>query len=202
MQLIERTKKEQKSYDKQKRKEVFMKNLTLLKARILKTKLDPSDTRTIQVHSDTEGKMRNFYISNPYLQTNANFTCVSSILEDYENNRFIYKGMLLGADNAIGVVEFNVPISEVVADPNGNVKFQEMISEENALGVCQRYWDKIGENAEKIKGHSTYFGKPDFVLGTLLKRENGTFEYTDTIDDTVEKMLAQDRESARQKEML
>ena len=127
MEIIERTKKEEKLYDRAKRLENLKKRWTLLKAKLLNRGISPDDSRTLQAHKDGEGALRNYYISNPYLQNGAGYICVNPIIEDHENSRFVYRGILNGADNATGVIESNVPLSEIVASPEGNIKLQEMI---------------------------------------------------------------------------
>lgn len=169
MDIIEITNKTRKEYNKMKKQESLKQKWTLLKAKLLKRGISPDDSRTLQAHKDSQGLLRDYYISNTYLQNGASYTCVNAIMEDIENNRFIYRGMLQGADNAIGIIESNVPLSEIVASPDGNIKFQEMLLAENSAKVRNQYYRKIGEKQEPLENHSTYFGKPDFVLGTILK---------------------------------
>ena len=175
--MIEMNEKEQKKYEKAKRREELKRKWTLLKAKLLKGKISPEDTRTIQAHKDTQGNLRDYYIANPYLQDSATYDSVNPIMEDYENHRFVYRGIMRGADNAIGVLESNIPLSEIVASPNGNIMLQEILSEKNATKVRDQYYQAIGEKLGTSKGHMTHFNKPDFVLGTILTDERGQFTF-------------------------
>lgn len=194
IQIIERTKKDERKYNRQRRIEELKKQMMLLKAKLLKKGISPDDTRTLQAHADGQGDKRDYYISNPYLQKDSSYKCVNPIIEDESNNRYVYRGLVRGADNAIGVIESNVSISEIVASPSGNIKFQDMLSGENAMQVCKQYYRKIGESEERLTGHFSNFGKPDFVLGTILKGENGEFTFTDEIQSDIEQMLEEERE--------
>ena len=202
MQMIEMNEKEQKKYEKAKRREELKRKWTLLKAKLLKGKISPEDTRTIQAHKDTQGNLRDYYIANPYLQDSATYDSVNPIMEDYENHRFVYRGIMRGADNAIGVLESNIPLSEIVASPNGNIMLQEILSEKNATKVRDQYYQAIGEKLGTSKGHMTHFNKPDFVLGTILTDERGQFTYTHEIAKDIEETLHQEREQLKKEEVM
>lgn len=177
------------------------KNLTLFVKKIFKQRISPEDTRTVQAHKGAGGDL-DYYISSPYLQDGSNYLSVQTIIEDIENQRYIYKGMLGGANNAVGIIESNVPLSEIVANPDGNTKLLEMISEENALKLCNQYYRKIGEPEEPLKGHSTYFGKPEFILGTITRNKRGKFSYSSNIRQDIEEMLQKEREENIRKESM
>ena len=202
MQMIEMNEKEQKKYEKAKRREELKRKWTLLKAKLLKGKISPEDTRTIQAHKDTQGNLRDYYIANPYLQDSATYDSVNPIMEDYKNHRFVYRGIMRGADNAIGVLESNIPLSEIVASPNGNIMLQEILSEKNATKVRDQYYQAIGEKLGTSKGHMTHFNKPDFVLGTILTDERGQFTYTHEIAKDIEETLHQEREQLKKEEVM
>ena len=202
MQMIQKTEKEQKKYEKTKKMEELKRRWTLLKAKLLRKKINPEDTRTIQVHKDAEGIERDYYIANAYLQNSTGYVTVNPIIEDYENHRFVYRGIVRGADNAIGILEANVPLSEIVASPNGNVLLQEILLEENATKVRDKYYKAIGEELEPLKGHTTYFGKPDFVLGTILTDEKGQYTYSDKIAEDIEEKLQKERTEIKKQESM
>ena len=202
MQMIEMNEKEQKKYEKAKRREELKRKWTLLKAKLLKGKISPEDTRTIQAHKDTQGNLRDYYIANPYLQDSATYDSVNPIMEDYENHRFVYRGIMRGADNAIGVLESNIPLSEIVASPNGNIMLQEILSEKNATKVRDQYYQAIGEKLGTTKGSMTHFNKPDFVLGKILTDERGQFTYTHEIAKDIEETLHQEREQLKKEEVM
>ena len=136
------------------------------------------------------------------MQDEARYTCVNTITEDYENTRFVYRGLLLGADNAIGIIESNIPLSEIIASPDGNIKLQEMLSKKNAEVVRDNYYKRIGESLGPIEGHSTHFGRPDFPLGTIVRGENGKFSFSSKSSDDIEVMLAQEREELKKEKRL
>ena len=136
------------------------------------------------------------------MQDSATYDSVNPIMEDYENHRFVYRGIMRGADNAIGVLESNIPLSEIVASPNGNIMLQEILSEKNATKVRDQYYQAIGEKLGTSKGHMTHFNKPDFVLGTILTDERGQFTYTHEIAKDIEETLHQEREQLKKEEVM
>ncbi len=201
MQIIKRNPREERNYERLKKKEEFKRDFTLLIAKLLKKQIDPEDTRTIQKHIGAGGGI-NYYVQNNYLQGTANFTNVQTIIEDNENNRYVYKGMITGANNAMGVIESNVPLRDIVASPYGNIEFLKMISEENAMKMCHEYYQKIGEPTKPLDNHSTYFGKPDFVLGTILKDDKGKFSYSSNIQQDIEEILKKDRKNKERNKLM
>lgn len=202
MDIIEITNKTRKEYNKMKKQESLKLKWTLLKAKLFKRNISPDDTRTLQAHMDSQGLLRDYYISNTYLQNGASYTCVNTVMEDVENNRFIYRGMLQGADNAVGIIESNVPLAEIVASPDGNIKLQEMLLAENSAKVRNQYYRKIGEKQEPLENHSTFFGKPDFPLGKILKGNKGEFTFSSEISEDIEEMLCQEREEIKREERM
>lgn len=199
---MERTKKEQKAYNRAKGIEKLKRSWTLLKAKLLNTKISSEDSRTLQAHPDSQGISRDYYVSNPYLQGDASYAAVNAIIEDPINNRFVYRGLVLGADNAIGVIESNVPLSEIVASPDGNIKLQEMLSSSNAIAARNQYYDKIGENKEPLEKHTTFFGKPDFVLGTITKGRKEDYTFNSEISSEIEEQLHNEREEDKKAALL
>jgi len=200
--LLEMTKKREKEYNRRKKLEEFKRKLTLFKAKLLRGKISPDDTRTIQVHPDTSGALREYYIKNPYLQEESCFGSVLKLKKDFQNNNFVYRGIVKGADNAIGILQSNVELSEIVSDPHGNVLFQEILSQENAEKRRTEYYDKIGESQDRVKGHDSYYANPDFVLGTILKDKNGKFTYSSEVGQDVEQLLADEREEDKKNELM
>lgn len=208
MEIYQRNKREQKAYDKAMRSAKFKRELTLLKAKLLGKKLDPNDKMTIQARLDAEGTYRNYYIADGYIQNligPANYTSIVPIIEDEEKGKFVYRGLVGGANNATGVIESNVPISEIVASPYGNEVFTQMLSGKNALSVCQNYYEQIGESLDPIKGGTSYFGKREFPLGTITKDKKGRFSYVSSVSQEIENLLEEgrneeDRISAMQEE--
>ena len=192
MQIIKRDPEEERMYLKNKKREEFNRSKTLFWAKLLKRDLEPSDTRTIQKHSHAEGGI-DFYVENIYLRNEASFIDVQIIKEDTKIQRYVYKGIVGAAKNAIGIIETNVPLAEIVANPYGNIKLLEMLSAENAMQVCNEYYVKIGEPPYPLKGHTTYLGKPTFVLGTFLKEGKHSFSYTDHIAYDIEEILEEQR---------
>ena len=91
------------------------------------TALSPNDPNTIQARRDGEGNMRDYYILTPGLQKGIAYNAVLPITEDYENHYFAYRGLIPGADNAIGIIESNIPLNEIVADIYGNKLLQDML---------------------------------------------------------------------------
>ncbi len=201
-EIIIISEKEQKKYERAKKREELKRRWTLLKAKLLNGKISPEDTRTIQVHKDVQGNLRNYYIENAYLQDRVGYDSVDPILEDHENQRFVYRGVTRGADNAIGVLESNIPLSEIVASPNGNIMLQQILSEKNAIKVRDQYYKAIGESLEPPKGHATYFTKSDFVLGTILIDKKGQFSYSQQIAEDIEEKLQQEREQLKKEALM
>lgn len=202
MEILKLTKKEKKAFDKNVKLENWKKKWTILKAALFNKKLSPNDTRTLQAHKDAQGNLRNYYISNPYLQDGTNYTAVTPILEDPQNNQFLYRGIVGGADNAIGILKSNVPLSEIVASTDGNIKLQEILTKENASTMRDSYYARIGEKSSPLEKHTTYFGKPDFILGTLQKTSNGKYFYSKEILPEIEEMLSAEREELKKEELM
>jgi len=202
MDIIKITKKQEKEFNKIKKQEDLKRRWTLLKAKLLRKGISPNDSRTLQAHEDSQGILRDYYISNRYLQNGATIKTVNVVVEDFANNRFIYRGMIPNADNAIGVIESNVPLAEIVASPDGNIKLQQMLAEENTTTVRNKYYSSIGEKLEPLENHMTYFGKPDFPLGKILRGKKGDFTFTSEISADIEKMLYQEREEIKREEKL
>lgn len=175
---------------------------TLLMSKLFGKKLEPFDTFTIQVHKDEQGLARDYYIEDRYLRNNSRFLGVRPIRIDDENKRYAYIGMLSGADNAYGVLESNTPISEIVASPYGNVMLEQMLSEEYATNARDNYYNIIGEETKPLEHHATFFGKPDFALGTIKRTQNGRYVIEPQISEDIEKILKEEREAIKRKENL
>ena len=136
------------------------------------------------------------------MQTDATFKCVNPIIEDTTRHRFVYRGILGSADNITGVIESNVPLSEIVSSAEGNIKLQEMMSEENTTRVRNEYYTKIGEPIEPLKGHNTFFGKPEIPLGTIIKIKYNDYRLYKNVSIDIEDMIKEEREKiAKLKEM-
>ena len=200
MEIIELTERQKKEFKKRRRKEKIKKAVTILKAKLFRKGLPKDDTRTIQVHPDINGNLTEYYVSNPILQESVRYGSVTAIKEDYENKRFVYLGIVSSADNALGIIESNVSISELVANPYGNDKLFEMLK--NAEEVRDYYYDKIGEYRGPDEGHISHFFKPTFILGTIVKQEDGKFYYNSQSSPDIEKMLEDERNRNKKEELL
>ena len=106
--------------------------------------LSPDDPDTIQARRDGAGNLRDYYILTPRLQKGIAYNAVLPITEDYENHYFAYRGLISGADNAIGIIESNIPLNEIVANIEGNKLLQEMLKEENARAKRNEYYNLLG----------------------------------------------------------
>lgn len=199
--LVEQTKKQQKQYDRAKKKEEKKRDATLFWAKLFKKKINPQDTRTLQIHKNVTNGI-SCYIASAYLNEGANISDIQTMMEDVENQRYVYKGMMAGADNACGIIESNIPLSEILASPEGNTTLLEMISKENAVEVRNQYYQKIGEPVEPLENHMLYWGKPDFVLGTITRDPKGKFSYYSDIMPDIEEILQKEREEIARKEKM
>lgn len=202
MQMMELTKKQTKKYERRKNIEEIKRKWTILKSKILGQKLDKNDSRTIQAQPDVNGEVRDYYIKNQYLQKGEAYTAVFPITEDFENGKFVYRGIVQNADNAIGILESNVPISEIVSDVKGNLLFQDILSIENSTKARDEYYQKIGESTEKLENHHTHFGNPDFVLGRIEKNEKGIYSYNQEVSTDIEEMLNEEREEDKKQDSM
>ena len=173
-------------------KEKIAQIYTLLRAKILKGRIPPDDRRTIQKHIGV-GRGTDYYISSVYLQNSKYFNNVILVKEDKENGRFVYKGIVGGADNAIGVIESNVSLEEIVASPYGNETFLKMLSESNATVVRDNYYKKYGLPSEKLDGHCLHYSSPVFALGTIIRDDKGRYSFYDYISEDTENCLEQNR---------
>lgn len=174
----------------------------LFMSKLLGRKLEPFDTSTIQVHNDEQGLARDYYISDRYLRNNSKFLGVRQIIVDDENRRYAYIGMVPGADNVYGVLESNTPISEIVASPYGNIMLEQMLSEGYATNARDSYYGIIGEETKPLEHHASFFGKPDFALGTLIRHKNGRYAIEPQISKEVEQILREERKTIERKEAL
>ena len=173
-----------------------------LEMMILKRKkLSPDDPNTIQARRDGEGNMRDYYILTPGLQKGIAYNAVLPITEDYENHYFAYRGLIPGADNAIGIIESNIPLNEIVANIDGNKLLQDMLKEENARAKRNKFYEMIGEEIKPLKNHMLFFGKPDFPLGKIIKDEKGKFTQEEASQKIID-ILEKEREERARKEDL
>lgn len=203
MQVIKLTDKQSRERDRRKKIEKIKQKLTIIKAILTGKGLSPDDTRTIQVHADGQGNYRDYYIENTYLQEDtSSFTCVRPLIEDFENNRFVYLGMTPSADNACPVLEFNVPIAELVESPYGNMILQQVLTEENMIAKRDSYYKTIGEESKPLPGHTLLFGKPDFPAGKILKGKDGKFSYVEDVSQDILEELKNERDKARKEDLM
>ena len=189
----------QKDFDRIQKREKIILKISLVFSRLFNKKIKPDDNRTIQKHKDA-GDGFSYYIASPYLQDNSNFSSVVEIIA--ENGRHVYQGVVGGADNAIGWIESNVPLEEIVSNPYGNETFLKMLSESNATEVRNEYYKKHGLSTERLEGHMTYWSNPHFVLGTITKDKNGKYSFDDSIGLDIEERLSKEREITQKKEVL
>lgn len=207
MQIRELTRSEKIQHEFKKKIEEFKRNSNILKAKIFRQKLSINDDRTIQAHKDAQGALRDYYISNSYLQgqRNMSYTSVFTLVEDPENKKYVYQGMVKDPYCAVGVIETNVPLSEIVASPEGNLAFEQLISRESTKKACESYYEKIGEPFKPTKEGSymdSFFGKPSFVLGSISMAKNGKFTIGENVSEDIEQILENERkESERMKLM-
>ncbi len=201
MILMEQSKKEKFIRNIIVKKEKIKRDAMILWAKITKKEIDPNDIGTIQRHEDRTGGDE-YYIASPYIEHTPDFRDVQTIMEDKEKDRYVYTGFMTGADNAIGIVELNIPLAELVANPYGNEIFFKVLSEENAMKVSNEYYRKIGVPEGPLKGHATCFGKPVFVLGTIKKETDRKFSYDKEISNDIEKKLKEDRETADKRDLM
>lgn len=194
MESLKITKKAEKEYNRRKRLERFKNKINMLRLRLFGKSIPSNDKNTLQAHRDGEGQYRDYYIENGYLQEGTGYTCVREILADSINQKYIYIGLVQGADNAEGVLESNIPLHEIVANINGNIALQEILSKSKATAARSRYYDRIGEEEEPLENHYLYFGKPGFPLGRIEKGPNGKFKIIDESTQEVEAILEGMRE--------
>lgn len=158
--------------------------------------------KTIQVHKDINGELRDYYISDPTSESKAKYLSVVKLKEDYEKQHFVYRGVVSAANNAFGILETNCPIEEIVSTLAGNLCLQEILGEEYSSKARDRYYTKINESLELPENHYTYFTKPTIALGSIAKKENGDFVISETVSIEVEEKLKKEREEANRKKAL
>lgn len=200
MQIRKLNRIEKIQYELKRKREEFKRSTALLKAKLLKENLPADDDKTIQLHKDSQGLTGNYYISNSYLQNRRNmaYRNVNLILEDNKNGRYVYTGTVQEPYCAIGVIETNLRLDEIVASPEGNLVFEQFISEENTKKACEDYYQKIGETLMPVREEmSSFLGKPKFVLGSIYKLDNGKFTVSQSVSDDIEQMLETEREESK-----
>ena len=181
----------QKEFDRNQKKESNRLKRLLFFSKIFNKKIKSDNKITIQKHPDAGGRF-SYYVASPYLQDSTGFSNVLEFVT--KDGRYGYKGVVGGADNAIGVIESNVPLEEIVASPYGNEVFFKMLSESNAKKTRDEYYKKNGLSTERIEGHMTYFANPIFVLGTITKDEKGKYSFNQYIGEDIEEKLYKERE--------
>ena len=191
--------KHQKKFDRIQKKESKRLKRLLFFSKIFNKEIKPDNDITIQKHPDAGGRF-SYYVASPYLKDSTDFCSVLEFIT--KDGRHVYKGIVGGADNAIGVIESNVPLEEIVASPYGNEVFFKMLSEPNAEMTRDEYYKKNGLSTERIEGHMTYFANPIFVLGTITKDEKGKYSFNQFISEDIEEKLYKEREKIKKIEEL
>ena len=188
--------------DNEMRKEQIKQRITLFWKKIFGGRISPEDKRTIQRHKGAGGGT-DYYILSGYLQKGESFTNVVTEKADTQNGIFIYRGIVQGADNAVGIIESNVPLSEVVSSPYGNETFMKMLSEENSANARNNYYLQNGLPTERLEGHYTFWANSTFYLGKIIREYNGRYSFNNfDISKDVYDILKKEREEKNEKARL
>ena len=167
-------------YDNKVQKAVKAAKKKFFWAKLLHKQLDPSDEDSIQAHPDGQGNYREFYILNPYLQASLlRYSCVHPIVADPQNSEFIYYGLgpLAGA-----FLASNVSINDIVASPQGNLLFQELLK--NSIFTRDKYYEE-----HNLTPSPSVLNSPAFVLGSLTKSPNGKFSMSFDVSDSAKEKI-------------
>ena len=197
MYPIELTEEQKREIEKRKRREERKLKWTLFFSRFKKDGISPDDTRTIQEHCVGDPNRKSFYIAEPLLQDDG--SAFISVTESYENGNYYYRGIASGADNAIGFLETNVPIKEILKRSNGNILLKEVLSKKNMESKRDEYYKSIGESLEPDEG---YLSKPSFPMGKIIQNPDGTFSYEEASVDILKRLEAEREKAKRDFAML
>lgn len=200
MYPIELTEEQKREIEKRKRREERKLKWTLFFSRFKKDGISPDDTRTIQEHWVGDPSRKSFYIAEPLLQDDG--SAFISVTESYENGNYYYRGIVSGADNAIGFLETNVPIKEILKRPDGNTLLKEILSKKNMETKRNDYYKSIGENVEPDEYRILYVSKPSFPMGKIIQNPDGTFSYEDASADVLKRLEAEREKEKRDFAML
>ena len=197
MYPIELTEEQEREIEKRKRREERKLKWTLFFSRFKKDGISPDDTRTIQEHLVGDPSRKSYYIAEPLLQDDG--SAFVSVAESCENGNYYYRGIVSGADNAIGFLETNVPIKEILKRPNGNILLKEVLSKKNMESKRDEYYKSIGESLEPDEG---YLSKPSFPMGKIIQNPDGTFSYEEASVDILKRLEAEREKAKRDFAML
>ena len=167
-------------YDKKVQKAAKAAKRKFFWAKLLNKQLDPNDKDSIQAHPDGAGNFREFYIANPYLQSELlRYSCVHPIVSDPENGEFIYYGLGCLAGSFL---ESNVSINDIVASPQGNLLFQELLK--NSIFTREKYYQE-----HNLTSSASVLNSPSFILGSLTKAPNGKFSMSFDVSDSAQEKI-------------
>ena len=185
------TKEQERARERQIKIEKFKQRWTMFVARFKKDGIPTNDPRTIQTYDKGNG-FKSYYIANAYLQgTTGTFESVS---EDYRDGKYFYRGCVSGADNAIGILESNVPMQELLKSPYGNALLQQVLKKENMEARRNAYYVSIGEKTELQEGEYSFLRRPTFPMGKITRNADGSFTYEESASQEVLERIHTERE--------
>ena len=195
MYPIELTEEQKRENEKRKKKEERKLKWTLFISRFKKDGIPSDDTRTIQEHTTGDPTRKSYYITKAILQDDG--SAFDSVVESYEDGKYFYRGVVSGADNAIGFLETNVQIREILKRPDGNILLKEILSKKNMEEKRNKYYASIGESLEPDKNRFLYLSKPSFPMGKILQNPNGSFSYEEEASPEVLNRIEAEREKEK-----
>ena len=200
MYPIELTEEQKREIEKRKRREERKLKWTLFFSRFKKDGISPNDTRTIQEHCVGDPNRKSFYIAEPLLQDDG--SAFISVTESYENGNYYYRGIASGADNAIGFLETNVPIKEIIKRPDGNTLLKQVLRKENMEARRNSYYVSIGEKTELQEGEYSFLRRPAFPMGKITQNADGSFAYDEAATQEVLNRIHIERENEADEESM
>ncbi len=173
---------------------LFKRKASNILKRITNSKISSNDQYTIQ--GKANGKEHtDYYIENPLLQYalgNPSYCSVRVLHKNEEKNIYVYIGVVKGADNAIGMLQTDKPIEEILSSPQGNDLLTQILQKDYAEKQLQASWKEQGivENEKDIR-----FFQPSFNLGNISSKHN-YFEISSEITPEIKKLLETEKEKA------
>lgn len=165
----------------------------------IKYKLNPGQ-ELIKPHIDSDGKHTSYFFDKAEDQRNNDFAAFGSSLKLKEiqksdgSKSLLYIGTISGAGNAVGIIETEHPLEEIVKTEQGSKTLTQMLSKEYAMPKAYEQWDSENFQYDKSSTMGYFVNNPVFYLGKIQGTRD--FELNENISQEArEEMLRIEREN-------
>lgn len=93
---------------------------------------------------------------NDYAHFNSSILIKEEQREDGSKS-YLYRGIISGAGNAVGMIETEIPLEEIVKTRQGSRVFTKMLSKEYAMQKAYQTWDELGFEYDKSSTMRIFF---------------------------------------------